>query len=204
MKQLRVTRVEPEDFAGVAAAAVEIHSAFASRQGFTPIGYFHCTPPGNLPFLIGAWQRDSWLLCCYVLPWPDGPIASKAATDLIALYANDCALTTTSDLFFQRARECKYRQAFPSLEVGELFRRHTEADAYLRRQFLLRPEVPKIPFAALVESNGRAHAEHVSSHALWPVRCVVWYLLRGRNANKTIEQQNVPPPPDALVTGGPR
>jgi hypothetical protein len=206
MKQFRLSPVEPDQFTGVAAAAVETHSAFASRHGFTPIGFFQGTAPGTLPGLIGAWKRDNWLLCCYVIPWPVGPIPAKAATDLIAPYPAEIGLTTgsSSDGLFFPSRPGKYRQAFPDVTLDELLRRHTEADAYLRRKFLLRPEAPKLPFAALVESSVRAQMEHVSSHVMWPVRCVVWYLRRRRNANKTIEQQNVPPPPDALVTGGPR
>jgi hypothetical protein len=206
MKQLRLSPVEPDQFTGFAAAAVESHSAFASRHGFTPIGFFNGTPPGTLPLLIGAWQRDTLHLCCYVLPWPDGPIPAMAATDLVTTYSQRCALTTANSEsgIFYPAPSGIYRQSFPDVTLEEMLRRHLEADAYLRRQFLLRPELPKLPLPALMESYFRAHMEYVTSHVMWPVRCLVWYLRRGRNANKTIEQQNVAPPPDALVTGGPR
>lgn len=206
MKQLRLSPVESDEFTGVAAAVVESHIAFASRHGFTLIGFFHGTAPDTQPTLIGAWRQDTWQLCCYVLPWPDGPIPAMAATDLIATYSQRCSLTTgTSEAgTFCPAPSGIYRQSFTQVALDELLRRHIEADAYLRRQFLLRPEPPKLPFPALMESYVRAQMEYVSSHALWPVRYVVWYLRRGRNANKTIEQQNVAPPPDSLVTGGPR
>ncbi len=199
MKHMLVSPAEPAEFTGVAAAAVESHRAFAARHGFKPLGFFRGTAPGTQSALIGAWQRDSWLLCCYVLPWPDGPVRAKAATDLLAIYTGESVLTTGSsrDSMFFPARPGRYRQAFPNITLDELLRRHTEADAYLRRQFLLRPEAPKLPFAALMESQVRAQMEHISSHVLWPVRCVLWYLRRGRNLNKTIEQQNVAPPPSA-------
>lgn len=166
------------------AAAAEHHS-WAKENGFEWEGAYMLSTPQ--PMFIAAWRhRDAarWF-CIYTH-------ANNNYFDFATSFDHERGLTTagTKDAHTLPFPPGKWVQSEHGADPEQLWELHQDAEAYLAREHGLRPENGTYDFPKLVVESIRKQMEYVKSFPLWPVRGVVWYLVRGSKSGRTVAQQD--------------
>ena len=99
--------------------------------------------------------------------------------DFVTYFTDDTALTTSNsrDAFFLPGRPGSYKQAFPNGNFDELWKLHTEAEAYSRENYSRSASPASLAFAETLIKAMTRQMKHVRSLPLWPLRSVWWYCV---------------------------
>ena len=141
---------------------------------------------------LGVWIRIS----------PDAPLRTfylnKHATGIVCefttAFSDDMSLTTTvtRSAFLFPLRYGTFMQSFPNAKPEELWRTHLRGEDYLTSQLGVRVEECRLPFLEGFRRGVIAKLTYVTSHRLWFVRGIYWYLLkRFMLQNRPLWEQDV-------------
>ena len=156
--------------------AVMSLDVWAEANGYGWVGAYVTHFPGMPQSFLATWDDDRGT--CVVLY----RMNETTAIDIVSRLdlQRPFALTTSNAAGASTLpkRPGAYQQIFPDATPDELGARHAESLEFLCARLRLRPVQPKRAFDVEFLEAIQGQMRYVRSHALWPLRGVLWYLKR--------------------------
>lgn len=165
--------------------ALEVEMRRMSPHGFEEIDTFYLRMIPDAVVSVLKHKEEPIYFCLYHL-------GQKVTCDIVTRYAHGYTLTTcnTVDGGMMPRPQKNLLQIITQVSYEESCDLHTKGHLFLGGKGLLPFDIPREEFRAYFIRNIHEQARFIRKIPLWPVRLVIWTILRqGRTYQREIETQ---------------
>ncbi len=175
----------PERGYGSRVKALDVETKRISPHGFEKVDSFYLQMIPDAVIHVLKHKNEPIYLCFYHL-------GQRITSDFVTRYENDYTLTTCNNVDGgMMPRPAKHLlQIISGISYEELYAVHKKAHAFLGEKGLRALDVPREDFRSVLMKSIREQAARIRKIPLWPIRLVIWTLIkRGRMYQTEIETQ---------------